>query len=71
MGRAQPNPAQEDDVGTHRQEFLKDLPAGSSAIKHVYPERYQKAYGYWRPVIRASIDKFLKPVVSLSNHVAT
>ena len=26
----------------------------------VYPERYQKAYGYWRPVIRASIDKFLK-----------
>ena len=34
MGLAQPNPAQEDDVGTHRQEFLKDLPAVSAAIKH-------------------------------------
>jgi hypothetical protein len=36
----------------------------------VYPERYQKAYGYWRPVVRSSIDKFMKPVVSLSNHAA-
>jgi hypothetical protein len=26
----------------------------------VYPERYQQRYGYWRPVIRSSIDKFLK-----------
>lgn len=25
-----------------------------------YPEKYQKVYGYWRPVIRSSIDKFLK-----------
>jgi len=29
-------------------------------FERVYPERYQKACGYWRPVIRASIDKFLK-----------
>jgi len=32
----------------------------SLSSRGVYPERYQKAYGYWRPVIRASIDKFLK-----------
>lgn len=29
-------------------------------FERVYPERYQKAYGYWRPVIRASIDKYVK-----------
>ncbi|MBD3321216.1 MAG: IS91 family transposase [Chitinivibrionales bacterium] len=29
-------------------------------FEKVYPERYQKAYGYWRPVIRSSIDKFMK-----------
>ena len=29
-------------------------------FEKVYPERYQKAYGYWRPVIRSSIDKFVK-----------
>lgn len=29
-------------------------------FERVYPERYQKAYGYWRPVIRSSIDKFVK-----------
>jgi hypothetical protein len=25
-----------------------------------YPERYQERCGYWRPVIRLSINKFLK-----------
>ena len=25
-----------------------------------YPERFQKQFGFWRPVIRSSIDKFLK-----------
>src|SRR4030042_3209668 len=25
-----------------------------------YQQRYQERYGYWRPVIRSSIDKFLK-----------
>ena len=25
-----------------------------------YPARYQERYGYWRPVIRSSIDKFIK-----------
>ena len=29
-------------------------------FEKVYPERYQKAYGYWRPVVRSSIDKFVK-----------
>jgi hypothetical protein len=29
-------------------------------FERVYPERFQKQYGYWRPVIRNSIDKFLK-----------
>ena len=29
-------------------------------FERVYPERFQKRYGYYRPVIRSSIDKFLK-----------
>jgi hypothetical protein len=29
-------------------------------FERVYPERYQKAYGYWRPIIRTSITKFCK-----------
>jgi len=29
-------------------------------FERVYPGRYQKAYGYWRPVVRSSIDKFMK-----------
>jgi hypothetical protein len=29
-------------------------------FERVYPERYQKAYGFWRPVIRTSVDKYLK-----------
>jgi hypothetical protein len=29
-------------------------------FERIYPERYQKAYGCWRPVIRTSIDKFVK-----------
>jgi len=29
-------------------------------FERVYPERYQKAYGYWRPVIRTSLEKFVK-----------
>jgi hypothetical protein len=29
-------------------------------FERVYPERFQQRYGYWRPVIRSSIDKFLK-----------
>jgi ribosomal protein S27E len=29
-------------------------------FERVYPERYQERYGYWRPVIRSSIDKFMK-----------
>ena len=37
-------------------------------FESAYPEKYQERYGYWRPVIRSSIDKFMKPVVSLSNH---
>jgi hypothetical protein len=29
-------------------------------FEKMYPQRYQERYGYWRPVIRSSIDKFLK-----------
>ena len=29
-------------------------------FEQVYPDQFQKQYGYWRPVIRDSIDKFLK-----------
>ena len=29
-------------------------------FEQVYPQRFQKQYGFWRPVIRDSIDKFLK-----------
>lgn len=29
-------------------------------FEHVYPERFEKRYGFWRPVIRSSINKFLK-----------
>ncbi len=29
-------------------------------FEKVYPERYEKKYGFWRKVIRSSIDKFLK-----------
>ena len=29
-------------------------------FEKVYAERYQKGYGYWRPVVRTSIDKFVK-----------
>jgi len=29
-------------------------------FEKVYPEKYQARYGYWRPVIRSSIDKFMK-----------
>jgi hypothetical protein len=29
-------------------------------FERVYPEQFQKQYGYWWPVIHDSIDKFLK-----------
>jgi hypothetical protein len=29
-------------------------------FERVYPEKYEKKYGFWRKVIRSSIDKFLK-----------
>jgi len=29
--------------------------AEASEFERVYPERYQKVYGYWRPVVRSSI----------------
>ena len=29
-------------------------------FERVYPQRFQKQYGFWRPVIRDSIVKFLK-----------
>jgi hypothetical protein len=29
-------------------------------FEKVYPERFRQIYGFWRPVIRSSIEKFLK-----------
>ncbi len=50
--------------------FFKIVRDRFDEFERVYPERYQERYGYWRPVIRSSVDKILKPVVSLSNHAA-
>jgi len=40
--------------------FFKVVRDYFDEFERVYPERYQKTYGYWRPVIRSAIDKFLK-----------
>jgi hypothetical protein len=40
--------------------FFKIVRNRFDDFERVYPERYQRRYGYWRPVIRSSIDKFLK-----------
>jgi hypothetical protein len=40
--------------------FFKIVRDYFDEFERVYPERYQERYGYWRPVIRASIEKFLK-----------
>ncbi|MBD3243517.1 MAG: hypothetical protein GF331_23200 [Chitinivibrionales bacterium] len=29
-------------------------------FERVYPERYQRGHGYWRPVVRTSVDKYVK-----------
>jgi len=40
--------------------FFKIVRDRFDDFERVYPERYQQRYGYWRPVIRSSIDKFLR-----------
>ena len=40
--------------------FFKVVRGHFQEFEKVYQERYQERYGYWRPVIRSSIDKFLK-----------
>ena len=40
--------------------FFKVVRERFDEFERIYPERFQQRYGYWRPVIRASIDKFLK-----------
>jgi ribosomal protein S27E len=40
--------------------FFKIVRDRFDDFERVYPERYQQRYGYWRSVIRSSIDKFLK-----------
>jgi Putative transposase/Transposase zinc-binding domain len=40
--------------------FFKIVRDHFDEFERVYPERYQDRYGFWRPVIRSSIDKFLK-----------
>ena len=40
--------------------FFKVVRDNFDKFEEIYPQRYQERYGYWRPVIRTSIDKFLK-----------
>ena len=40
--------------------FFKVVRDHFEEFERVYPERFQARYGFWRPVIRSSIDKFLK-----------
>jgi hypothetical protein len=40
--------------------FFKIVREHFDEFERVYPQRYQNRYGYWRPVIRSTIDKFLK-----------
>lgn len=44
----------------HETPFFKIVRDHFDDFEKVYPERYQAKYGYWRPVIRSSIYKFLK-----------
>jgi hypothetical protein len=40
--------------------FFKVVRDYFDEFERVYPERFQNKYGFWRPVIHSSIDKFLK-----------
>ena len=40
--------------------FFKVVRDHFDEFERVYPEKFQAKYGYWRPVIRSSINKFLK-----------
>ena len=40
--------------------FFKIVRDYFDEFEMVYTGRYQERYGFWRPVIRSSIDKFLK-----------
>ena len=40
--------------------FFKLVIGHFEEFERVYPSRFQTRYGFWRPVIRRSIDKFLK-----------
>lgn len=40
--------------------FYKLVSRHFSDFEHIYPDRYEKRFGYWRPVIREAIDKFVE-----------
>jgi len=40
--------------------FFRVVQQNYKEFEQVYPERFQQKYGYWRPVIGASIAKFVK-----------
>lgn len=44
----------------HETQFFKIVRDHFDEFERIYPKRYQAKYGYWRPVLRSSIDKFLK-----------
>ena len=39
--------------------FFKIVRNHFNDFEQQYPDKYQERYGYWRPIIRSSIDKFL------------
>ena len=40
--------------------FFKIVRDYFDEFERTYPQRFQERYGFWRPVIRFSIDKFIK-----------
>jgi len=44
----------------HETPFFKLVRDHFDEFENVYFERYQAKYGYWRPVIRSSIDKIFQ-----------
>ena len=40
--------------------FFQLISRNFDEFKRIYPDKYKKTFGFWRPVIRRSIDKFIK-----------
>jgi hypothetical protein len=40
--------------------FYKIVNEYFDEFERIYPEKYEKTHGFWRPIIRSSIEQFLK-----------